>query len=130
MTAHAFGYQEKRSHAAWREMPSACPITAQGTSRFRKTATVLCSPVPAFSNTAASIFNQPSSVDIELQFFEALNSGRTRRSGASGGAAMIRLHSPTHSLQMNTLGPARRTRRYHRYRHCARLLRNFGDRMC
>src|SRR5262249_26065394 len=59
-------FHEKRSHAAWRETPSASPIAAQLTSRLRSVSTASCSPVLDCSSSPSWNLSQRRSRSVDI----------------------------------------------------------------
>src|SRR5215475_1224246 len=94
---------ENRSHAAWRDAPSASPIVAQLTSRARSVSTASCRRARALSKMTPWTFSRLISRSVGMA---ATSSNLTIGVGSSAGRPMILLQRPTHSSQMNTLGPA------------------------
>src|SRR5215510_12598599 len=94
---------ENRSHAAWRETPSASPIVAQLTSRARSVSTASCNRARALSKMTPWTFSRLISRSVGMA---ETSSNLTIGVGSSAGWPMILLQRPTHSSQMNTVGPA------------------------
>src|SRR5579871_1706534 len=99
---------ENRSQAAWREIPSASPMTAQLTSRSRSTSIERCNCVPACSQTFCWGLS-----NAMMRSVGRLSIQRNWAGGAPGSAgglasssAMILTQSATQASQMKIAGPA------------------------
>src|SRR5262249_5232461 len=93
----AFGLHEKRSQAAWREMPSASPIAAQLTPRPRSASTCSWSTSRVASTAAEDGASVASSASLD-------SAAKPGKAGA-GLPARMRLQSATQASQMYTPGP-------------------------